>query len=122
DLVEGPGLEVGCSHRGLERAEGVLDGGSADAHGVGPPVQPLLHGVDHGLMFPALDPALTAARALLLERTVGAPGGPVGVQRLAVLDRAEAARQPLAGRTAIDVSIGQVDEVLLAEASLGLGA
>jgi hypothetical protein len=42
DLVEGSGLEAGRCHPGLDRAEGVLDGGSANAHGVGPLVQPLL--------------------------------------------------------------------------------
>jgi hypothetical protein len=36
----------------------MFDGSAADAHGVGPAVQPLLRGVDHGLMFPALDAAL----------------------------------------------------------------
>ena len=31
-------------------------------------VQPVLHGVDYGLMLPALDPALLAGRALGFQR------------------------------------------------------
>jgi transposase InsO family protein len=69
----------------------VLDGGSADAHGVGPAVQPLLHGVDHRLMLPALDAALLAARTPALQRAAGAFGRPVDVEVHAVLDRGEAA-------------------------------
>jgi integrase-like protein len=69
----------------------VLDGGSADAHGVGPAVQPLLHGVDHRLMLPAFDAALLAASTPALQRAAGAFGGPVDVEVHAVLDRGEAA-------------------------------
>jgi hypothetical protein len=33
----------------------MFDGGAADAHGVRCSIQSVLHGVDHGLIFPALD-------------------------------------------------------------------
>src|ERR1019366_8282260 len=104
-------------------AEGVFDGGAADAHGVGSAVEAILHGVDHRLMLPALDPArLFAGRASVLQRTHVALGRPVDVQVHAVFHRGEAAGQPLASRTAIGVVLGDVDEVLLAEPALGLGA
>ena len=57
DLFEGSGLEVGGAHPGLEGAERVFDGRAADAHALRRAVQPVLHGVDYGLMLPALDPA-----------------------------------------------------------------
>jgi hypothetical protein len=40
-------------------------------------VQPVLHGVDYGLMLPALDPALLAGRALGFQRTLGALARPI---------------------------------------------
>jgi hypothetical protein len=73
-------------------------------------------------MLPALDAALLAARTPVLQRAACAFGGPVDVEVHAVLDRGEAAGQGLPCRAAIDIVVGQVDEVLLAEASLGLGA
>ena len=57
DLFEGSGLEVGGAHPGLEGAERLFDGRAADAHALRRAVQPVLHGVDYGLMLPALDPA-----------------------------------------------------------------
>ena len=71
-LFEGPGLEVGGAHPGLERAEGVLDGGPADAHGPGLAVQAFLHGVDDRLVLPAPHAALSAGRTLGLQRAAGA--------------------------------------------------
>jgi hypothetical protein len=45
----------------------VPKGCSTDAHGVGPSVQPVLHGVDHRLMLPALDAALLAVADEVIE-------------------------------------------------------
>ena len=65
-------IGVGGAHPGLEGAEGVFDGRAADAHALRRAVEPVLHGVDHGLMLPALDPAFLAGRALGLQRALGA--------------------------------------------------
>src|SRR5437870_7937224 len=103
DLREGSGLEVGGAHPGLEGAERVFDGRAADAHALRRAVQPVLHGVDYGLMLPALDPALLAGRALSFQRTLGALARPVAVQGHSLLRRREAPGQTLVGRTAIGV-------------------
>jgi len=71
---------------------------------------------------PPRDPPLLASRAEAPERAGSAYGGPVTAQPQPVLDVGVAIGQPFAGRAAIDVLPGQIDEVLLAEATLGLGA
>src|SRR5512135_1477909 len=92
------------------------------AHGFGILIEPPLHGFDHVLMLPACDPALLARRAAVLERTGPACVGPIAAQVQAVFDAREAVLQPLAGRAAIDILLGQIGEVLLSEATIGLGA
>jgi hypothetical protein len=42
---------VGGAHPGLEGAERVFDGRATDAHALRRAVQPVLHGVDYGLML-----------------------------------------------------------------------
>ena len=44
------------------------------------------------------------------------------MERQSSLDRRHVADKSLAGRAAIDVILGDVDEVLFAEAAVGLGA
>ena len=85
-------------------------------------IQSLLHGVDHCFMFPAPDAALLAGGALHLEGASSAVGSPIFADVQALLDRGEAPGRSLAGGAAIDVVIGDIDEVLLAESSTGLGA
>src|ERR1700716_4422917 len=80
------------------------------------------HGVDYGLMLPALDPALLVGRALGFRRTLGALARPVAVQGHSLLRRREAPGQPLGGRTAIGVLFRDVDEVLFAEPARSLGS
>ncbi len=122
DLVEGCGPEMGRAHPGLDCSEGMLDGSAADTHVLGRAIQSLLHGVNHCFMFPAPDAALLAGGALVLECASSAVGSPIFVDVQTLLDRGEAPGQSLAGGAAIDVVIGDIDEVLLAEASIGLGA
>src|SRR5256885_12707925 len=120
NLFEGSGLEVGGAHPGLEGAERMFNGRAADAHALRRGVQPVLHGVDYGLMLPALDPALLAGRALGFQRTLGALARPVVVQGHSLLRRREAPSQTLVGGTAIGVLFRDVDEVLFAEPARSL--
>jgi hypothetical protein len=66
-LLEGAGLEVTSSHPVLDRAEHVFDGSSSDAHGVGHVLEPCLHGLDHVLVLPPLDPPFLSGRASCLR-------------------------------------------------------
>jgi hypothetical protein len=82
----------------------------------------LLKGVHDCLMFPPADPSLDARSALGFELTGLAAGPvPVAVQDQALFDRRHVADEPLPGRAAIDVLVGQIGKVLLAEAAVGLG-
>ena len=100
----------------------MFDGRAADAYALRRAVQPVLHGVDYGLMLPALDPALLAGRASGFQRTLGALARPVAVQGHSLLRRREAPGQTLLSRTAIGVLFRDVDEVLFAEPARSLGS
>ena len=78
DLVEGPGQEVGRAHPGLEGPERVFDGLSSHPHGLGHAVEPILHPIEHVLIFPALDDPPLGRRAPGSERT-GEAGAQVAV-------------------------------------------
>ena len=69
DLFEGFGQEVGAPHPRLERSEGVFDGLTADAHGIGHVVEPGLHRVEHAFVLPALESFELVRRAFRFERT-----------------------------------------------------
>ena len=71
-------------------------------------------------MLPARDAPLGPGRALRFERALGTCGGPIAPQDLASLFVGIAIGQPLAGWTAIDVILGEVDEVLSAKAAICL--
>ena len=73
-------------------------------------------------MLPATDPPLGPCRTLGLEWACGACARPVAAQYLAIFLARVAKGQLLAGRTAIDVIRSVINEVLLTEASLSLGA
>ena len=116
-------LEVAAAHPVLECAEHVLDRSAPDPHGVGPAVEAGLHGVDHLLMLPSLDAAFDAGGAVCPDRAAGAARGRrIAVKRHAVLEAGEASGQRLAGRAAVGVGFGVIDDVLLAEAPTCLGA
>jgi hypothetical protein len=99
----------------------VLDRAPSDPHGVGHVVEPALHGLDHRLMLPALDAALLAGGALVLDAAGSAGVGPVGEEHHILLDRREAPCERLAGRASIGVARSIVGEVLFAPAPVGLG-
>ena len=107
--------EVRRAHSGLYRAEGMLDRLAPRAHGLRVLVEPLLHGLDDMLVLPPCDPALHCRRAAALERAGPAGVGPVAAQPQPVFDGGEVVFQPLAGGTAIDVLLWQIDKVLLAK-------
>jgi hypothetical protein len=82
---------------GLDGAERVLHGLPPDAHDIRCLIQAPLHGVDDGLMLPALDATLLAGRASRLDRAGRTGAGPVVPQGQAVLDIVEPPDQPLNG-------------------------
>ena len=55
--------EVRRAHAHLQRAERMLDGFSARAHGIRIIIESRLHGFDNMLVFPAFDPTLGTSRA-----------------------------------------------------------
>lgn len=61
------------------------------------------------------------SRALRFDRALGTCVRPVAPQNLAALLIRVAIGQPLAGRTPIDILLGDVDEVLLAKAAIRFG-
>ncbi len=93
--------------------EGVLDGSPSDAHGLGRAVEPGLHGVDHCLMLPAGAPLLGRGALRLEGSSPGSSTGSSGGGGLALFDGGHAAGQQLSRRAAVDILLGDVDEVLL---------
>ena len=89
---------------------------SSHAHGVGHAVEPILHGVKHAFVFPALDPLHFLRGAPQLERTGVASG-----QMTVVIDVARAVGsdpppgQVLTGRASVVILLGVVDEILPGE-------
>jgi len=74
-------------------------------------------------MLPPRDLSFDCRRALGLDAAAGATGPvPVSVKRHAPLDNGHVIRKQGAGRAAVDVLVGQINEVLLAEAAVRLGA
>jgi hypothetical protein len=122
DVGQPPGPEVVPPHPVLDGAKDVLDDAAPDPHGIGHRVQALLHGLDHRLVFPAGDTALLARGAPGLDRAGTAVAGPVAAKRQPVLNSVVAPDQRLAGRAAIGVGLGLIDEVLLPEAPIRLRA
>src|SRR5437879_4800520 len=85
DVLERFHLEVRRSYPRLHRAEGMLHSLAAHAHLVRISIEPRLHGLEDGFVFPTRDPALLASRALALQRARRTGGRPIAAQCLAVL-------------------------------------
>ena len=94
------------THTCLHRAERVLDRLAPLAHGLRVRVEPALHRVQQVLVLPSRDAPLRPCRALRFERTLGTCRCPVAPQNLASLLIGVSIGQPLAGRTAIDILLG----------------
>src|SRR5205814_6707308 len=100
----------------------MLDRLAAYAHLVRIPIEPRLHGLTDGFMFPARYPPLFACRALGLQCAALACGGPIAPQCLAFLFIGVAIGSLLTRGTKIRVVRGDIDEVLLAKATFGVDA
>src|SRR5664279_2719854 len=100
----------------------MLHGLAAHAHLFGIAVEPRLHGFEDSLVLPTRDPAFLARRAFVLQRARLTDARPIVAQVLATLFVGKAIGEPLAGGTTIDIVLGDIDEVLLAETPCGLGA
>ena len=110
-----------CSHPCLDRRVRVLDSRAPDSHGIWRLFKTHLHFIDHGLMFPAGYPPVSARRAFVLESTAFAVRAPVPMVGYAFLDVGEAPDQGFACRAAVFVLLRVVNEVGLVESTVGLG-
>src|SRR6202795_4256023 len=78
-------------------------------------VEPALHHLDNVLMLPSLDPSLVALGAVVLDGTVPASFGRVAVHNQAFVLAGVGVGEPFARRTNVNILLGDVAEVLLAE-------
>ena len=94
----------------------MFDGLSSHAHGVGHAIEPILHPVEHVLIFPALDDPPLGRRAPRSERT-GEAGAQVAVavEVFRVIYAAMNFGEFSARRAGVVVVLGIVDEVLPGE-------
>src|SRR3954454_25209706 len=98
----------------------MLDHLPQPAHRLQVRIEPALHRLQHCFMLPAGDTAVQARGAAARERSGMADRGPIAAQSQSTLDIAVVVSELLARRTAVGVLLGQVDEVLLAEAAISL--
>ena len=103
------------------RPEGMLDRLAPLAHLLRMLVEPALHGFENMLVLPSRDPSLLGGSALMLDGAALAGVGPVAAQDQSIFLVRVAVGQLLTGRTDVDILIGHIAEVLLAEAAFGLG-
>src|SRR5579872_1164080 len=95
---------------------------AANGHGVRSEFQPLQHGVDDAFVFPTRNPAHRTWCATALQIAGPAAGEiPISVKRQTFLQRRHMAYELAAGGTTIGIFVGQIDKILLAEASLCSG-
>src|SRR5260370_10880765 len=121
DVLERFHLEMRRSHPRLYRAEGMLHSLAAHAHLVRISIEPRLHGLEDGFVFPTRDPALPTRRALALQRTRLTGGRPIAAQYLAVLLVCITIGQPLTGGAKVENRLRDLDEVPLGQPPLCLG-
>ena len=112
--------EVGCSHPGLDRAEGMLNRLAPLAHLFRMFVEPALHRLKNVLVLPSGDPSLLAGGAAVLDGAVLAGVGPVAAQDQSVFLGRVVVGEPFAGRTDVNVLFSHIAEVLHAEAPFRL--
>ena len=122
DLFEGAQPEMGRAHPRLDGSKRMFRGLASGAHGPGRAFQPLLHRVEDGFVLPTLDAPFLCRRALRFQRAGDAFRRPVVMQLSPCLDVRISPGQLLAGRTTVDVFARVVDEILLAEPAVRLGA
>src|SRR5260370_18939770 len=113
DVLERFQLEMLRSHPRLYRAEGMLHSLAAHAHLVRISIEPRLHGLEDGFVFPTRDPALPTRRALSLHRARLTGSGPRPAQCLAVLLVFITIGQPLTGGAKKRIRLPRIEPVLL---------
>lgn len=113
--------EVRRAHPVFECSEHVLHRTSSQRHGNGLAVQALLNTFEHLLVHPSTDAPIRARRALIFDRALGASTGPVDTHLVAVrLQCIEPVDGPLPRGALVLIVLGDIDEVALVEAPLGL--
>ncbi len=115
-----PHQEVGCSHPGLDGAEGMLDRLAPLAHLLRMLVEAPLNGFEKVFMLPSADPPLPAGGAALLDGAAPASVGRVAAQDQSVFFGREGVGEPLSRPTNVNVLLSEVAEVLLAKAPFRL--
>src|SRR5450759_4668935 len=112
--------EVGCSHPGLDRSEGMLNRLAPFAHLFRMFVEPALHRLENVLMLPSGDPSFLASGAAVLDAAALAGFGRVAAQDQSIFRGGEGVGKPFTGRTDVNVIFSYITEVLLAEAPFRL--
>src|SRR5674476_496276 len=112
--------EVGCSHPGLDRAEGMLNRLAPLAHLFRMFVEPALHRLKNVFVLPSGDPSLLAGGAVMLDGAALPGIGPIAAQDQSVFLGRVVVGELLAGRTHVNVLLSHIAEVLLAEAPFRL--
>jgi len=112
--------EVGCSHPGLDRAEGMLNRLAPLAHLFRMFVEPALHRLKNVFVLPSGDPSLLTGGATVLDGAALAGVGPIAAQDQSVFLGRVVVGELLAGWTHVNVLLSHIAEVLLAEAPFRL--
>src|SRR5215207_5150437 len=79
-----------------------------------------LHRLENALMLPSGDPSFLAGGAALLDGAALAAVGPLAAQEQSIFLVGVVVTEPFTGRTNVNVLLGHVAEVLLAEAPFRL--
>lgn len=95
----------------------MFDGFAPDRHGITDRLHSSSERLDEAFMLPTSEAALLTGGALIFQRTGLAFAGPVKRYGQAVFLPVEAVDEDLTRGAAIFVRVGQIDEILLAEAA-----
>ena len=112
-------LEVGCSHPGLDGAEGMLNRLAALAHLLRVLVKSLLDNFKNMFLLPAGKPSLLARGASILDDTTLAGIAPITAQHQPLLLGREAISELFTGRTNVNVFFFNVTKVRFDKTALG---
>ena len=113
--------EVGCTYPGLDRAEGVLDRLAPLAHLLRIFIETVLQRLQNVLVLPSRDPSLLGGGAIGFDGVALARVCLVAAQNQSIFSRDRVVvGEPFSGRTSVNVLLGHIAEVLLAERPLCL--
>src|SRR5204863_5651907 len=112
--------EMGSSHSGFDRVEGMLNCFASVAHLLRMLVEPVLHRLENVLMLPSGDASLLAGGAVMLDGAILAGIGPVAAQDQSIFLVRVVVGEPFTGGTNVNVLLRHIAEVLLAEAPFRL--